>query len=50
MHAKLAARTGGAHEAEHRMLDVLAEQIWEAQRAGRAPDENAYLESLRGLA
>ena len=41
---------GGAHEAEHRMLEVLAEQLWEAQRAGKAPDENAYLERLRGLA
>ena len=50
VHAKLAAQAGGAHEAEHRMLDVLAEQIWEAQRAGQAPDENAYLERLRSLA
>ena len=35
VHAKLAAHAGGAHEAEHRMLEVLAEQIWEAQRAGQ---------------
>ena len=50
IHAKLAAQAGGAHEAEHRMLEVLAEQLWEAQRAGKPPDENAYLERLRGLA
>jgi Domain of unknown function (DUF1841) len=50
VHAKLAARSGGAHEAEHRMLEVLAEALWEAQRAGKPPDENAYLERLRGLA
>jgi hypothetical protein len=50
LHAKLAKQSGDAHEAEHRMLEVLAEQLWEAQRAGRAPDENAYLERLRGLA
>src|SRR5690349_22719342 len=31
VHAKLAQRSGGAHEAEHRMLEVLAEQLWEAQ-------------------
>jgi hypothetical protein len=50
LHAKLARQAGDAHEAEHRMLEVLAEQIWEAQRGGKAPDENAYLERLRGLA
>jgi len=49
VHAKLAARSGGAHEAEHRMLEVLAEQIWDAQKSGKPPDENAYLERLRGL-
>ena len=50
VHAKLATRSGGAHEAEHRMLEVLAEQLWEAQRSGIPPDENVYLERLRGLA
>jgi hypothetical protein len=49
IHKKLAARSGGAHEAEHTMLEVLAEQLWEAQRGGKAPDENAYLERLRRL-
>jgi hypothetical protein len=48
-HAGLAQRLGSAHEAEHRMADVLAEILWEAQRAGRAPDEQAYLEKLRRL-
>jgi hypothetical protein len=49
IHARLAARLGDAHEAEHRMIDVLAEALWEAQRAGRAPDETAYLDRLRRL-
>ena len=49
VHAKLAARAGGAHEAEHRMLETLAETMWEAQRSGRPPDENVYLEKLRTL-
>ena len=49
VHAKLSARAGGTHEAEHRMLEVLAEAMWEAQRAGKSPDENAYLERLRAL-
>src|SRR6188768_4234526 len=50
LYAKLAAKAGGAHEAEHRMLEVLAEQLWEAQRAGNAPDEKVYLERLLKLA
>ena len=45
----LAARTGDAHDAEHRMIDCLAETLWEAQRAGVAPDEAAYLDRLRRL-
>ena len=49
VHAQLAAKVG-AHEAEHRILDVLAEQLWEAQRGGKLPDENVYLERLRALA
>jgi len=49
VHKKLATRAGGAHEAEHRMLEVLAEALWEAQRSGKAPDEMQYLERLRGL-
>jgi hypothetical protein len=50
VHARLAARMGSAHEAEHQMLELLAEALWEAQRAGKAPDEAAYLERLRTLA
>jgi hypothetical protein len=50
LYAKLAASAGGSHEAEHRMIEVLAEQLWEAQRAGKPPDENAYLARLLSLA
>jgi hypothetical protein len=45
----LAARSGDRHSAEHRMLDCLAETLWEAQRAGIAPAEAAYLDRLRRL-
>ena len=47
-HGRLAAKHG-AHEAEHRILEVLAGQLWEAQRGGQPPDENVYLERLRTL-
>jgi hypothetical protein len=50
IHAQLAGKFGGAHEAEHRMLETLAEALWEAQRGGKPPDETAYLERLRTLA
>jgi hypothetical protein len=49
IHQKLAARLGGAHAAEHAMLELLAETLWDAQRQGRVPDEQAYLEKLRLL-
>jgi hypothetical protein len=50
LHARLAQRRGDPHAAEHAMIDVLARTLWDAQRAGRAPDEAAYLEALRRLA
>jgi len=46
---RLGRALGNAHVVEHRMIDVLAETLWEAQRAGRAPDEQVYLERLRRL-
>ncbi len=49
VHAALAARLGDAHAAEHAMLERLAEALWEAQRAGGAPDERRYLERLREI-
>lgn len=49
IHQRLARKLGGAHEAEHRMIEVLATTLWEAQRAGRAPDEEHYLEQLQRL-
>jgi hypothetical protein len=49
VHQRLAQRLGDVHEAEHRMIEVLAETLWEAQRAGKAPNEQLYLERLRTL-
>ena len=45
----LAAKSGDAHAAEHRMIDCLAETLWEAQSENRPPDENLYLQRLRQL-
>jgi Domain of unknown function (DUF1841) len=49
VHQRLTRTSGDAHAAEHKMIEVLAETLWEAQRAGRAPDEQLYLERLRRL-
>lgn len=49
IHARLCEQTGDPHVAEHRMIDCLAETLWEAQGQNRAPDEQKYLERLRQL-
>ena len=46
---KLVAKIGDAHVAEHRMIDCLAETLWEAQNANLPPDEALYLQRLRRL-
>jgi hypothetical protein len=49
LHQALSRRLSDPHAAEHAMLEVLAETLWEAQRFGRPPDEQRYLERLRSL-
>ena len=46
---QLAEKIGDSHQAEHRMIDCLAETLWEAQSRKLAPDEMKYLQSLRQL-
>jgi hypothetical protein len=45
----LARRIGSAHDAEHRIIECLAEAMWDAQRSGRPPDEIAYLQRVLRL-
>lgn len=45
----LCHRLGDPHDAEHRMIECLAETLWEAQRSNAAADELRYLERLRRL-
>lgn len=35
------------HDAEHRMMEVLGELLWTAQRNGQAPEEAQYLAQLQ---
>jgi len=43
------AAASDTHEAEHAMIECLAETLWEAQRDNRQPDDTAYLGRLRKL-
>ena len=43
----LAAKLSSEHDAKHRLVECLAETIWQAQRLGTAPDQDAYLECIR---
>ena len=45
----LATKSGDAHEAEHQMIECLAETLWEAQSQNTPPDEQKYLERLTAL-
>jgi hypothetical protein len=49
LHRRLCEHFGAAHEAEHALLEPLAETLWEAQRAGRTPDEAQYLRKVEAL-
>ncbi len=46
---QLQLRCRDTHEAEHQMIECLAETLWEAQRDGKVPDEQLYLERLKKL-
>jgi len=37
------------HETEHQMMEGFAETLWQAQRTGTLPDENAYLKRLKKM-
>lgn len=38
---------GGTMEAEHLMIEALAESLWQAQQQGTPPDEAAYMAQLK---
>jgi hypothetical protein len=47
LHQELQVRFGTLHDAEHILMDCLGETLWEAQRAGREPDEMDYIKLAR---
>ena len=47
LYETLLEKTGSEHDAKHHVLECLGETVWQAQRAGSPPDENAYLNCLQ---
>ena len=47
IHRLLQARYGDLHRAEHALMEALGEALWQAQRAGKPPDEGYYLSLAR---
>jgi hypothetical protein len=49
VHRVLSLKLGSALEAEHQMMDCLAEALWNSQKHQQAPDEIAYSACLQNL-
>ena len=50
LYRRLLAGSADTHALEHRLMECLAEMIWQAQRDGTLPDEQRYLHCIRALA
>lgn len=42
-------KLGDEHQAQHLLMDKMAETIWDAQQQNQLPDERVYLEKIRRL-
>jgi len=42
----LLSKLGDSHEVEHRIMDCLAEMIWESQKYQTLPDQEQYLKCI----
>lgn len=49
VYKKLLKAKGSSHDAEHSMIDCLAEAMWSSQVNNQAPDEASYLRCLKKL-
>ena len=46
----LLAKKIDSHELQHKLMECLAEMIWQAQRDGELPDEERYIACIKTLA
>jgi Domain of unknown function (DUF1841) len=44
------AKMGDPHATHHAIMEVLGKVLWQAQRQNLAPDMDAFVEGVRGLA
>jgi hypothetical protein len=49
LYQRLGVMLGDRHRADHQMMECLGASLWQAQRAGTAPDERDYLDCLQRL-
>ena len=49
VYRKMCQQVGDAHQAQHRLMDVLGECLWQAQRDERFPSEEEYLTKLQSV-
>jgi hypothetical protein len=47
LHSNLTADTGDVHEADHRIMQCLAEALWRAQRDAKPFNDKAYVKCIR---
>ncbi|HHH42999.1 MAG TPA: DUF1841 family protein [Gammaproteobacteria bacterium] len=50
LYERLQAGTTDSHTLQHKLMECLAEMIWQAQREGELPDEQRYLDCIGNLA
>jgi hypothetical protein len=50
LYHRLLMKTGDRHELEHKLMECLAEMIWQAQKDDKAPDEKRYLACIKSIA
>jgi len=50
LYSRLLIKTVDNHELEHKLMECLAEMIWQAQKDGKAPDEEQYLTCIKSIA
>lgn len=49
IYQSLQKRLGDDHQAQHKLMEVMAEIIWEAQQMQQVPNDKAYLAKLNQL-
>jgi len=49
IHQQMLMKYQDVHDVEHRMMECLAEILWQSQRDNKIPDIGNYLEKLRRL-